>query len=88
MLNQGENKIEKENLYLRVSKRGEITDQTQPLSGKINLDSNSSFIELMLIQLAKEIFKEKDFNKLLNDNIENQPLSFYINGLVTQYVQH
>ena len=77
LINQGENKIEKENLYLRVSKRGEITDQTQPLSGKINLDSNSSFIELMLIQLAKEIFKEKDFNKLLNDNIENQPLSLY-----------
>ena len=77
IFNQGGNKIEKENLYLRVSKRGEITDKTKALTGKINLDSNSCFIELIIIQLVKEIFKEKDFLDLFNDNIEKQPLSLY-----------
>ena len=75
--NQGGNKIQKENLYLRVSKRGEITDKTKPLSASINLDCNSSFIELMIMQLVKEIFKEKDFINLFNVNMENQPLSLY-----------
>ena len=77
LINQGGNKIEKENLYLRVSKRGEMTDKTKPLNAKINLDSNSCFIELMLIQLVKEIFKEKDFTDLFNNNMEKQPLSLY-----------
>ena len=76
VMNTSGNKIEKENLYLRVSKRGEITDKIKPLSGEINLDSNYSFIELMLIKLVKEILKEKDFKNLFN-NIENQPLSLY-----------
>jgi len=58
VMNTSGNKIEKENLYLRVSKRGEITDKIKPLSGEINLDSNYSFIELMLIKLVKEILKE------------------------------
>ena len=75
-MNTSGNKIEKENLYLRVSKRGEITDKIKPLSGEINLDCNYSFIELMLIKLVKEILKEKDFKNLFN-NIENQPLSLY-----------
>jgi hypothetical protein len=47
LINQGGNKIEKENLYLRVSKRGEMTDKIKPLTGEINLDCNSCFIELM-----------------------------------------
>ena len=38
LINQGGNKIEKENLYLRVSKRGEMTDKTKPLNAKINLE--------------------------------------------------
>ena len=70
-------KTEKENLYLRLSKRGEITEMPKPLSGKINFNCNSSFIELMIINLAKEIFKEKDFIDLFNNNIENQPLTLY-----------
>ena len=70
-------KTEKENLYLRLSKRGEITDIPKPLSGKINFNCNSSFIELMIINLVKEIFKEKDFIDLFNNNIENQPLTLY-----------
>ena len=77
LINQGGNKIEKENLYLRVSKRGEITDKTKALSGEINLNTNSSFIELMIIQLVKEILKEKNFLNLFNDNMDNQPLSLY-----------
>ena len=64
-------KTEKENLYLRISKRGAITDKSKPLSSKINLDCNSSFIELMIINLTKEIFKEKEFIDLFNNNIEN-----------------
>ena len=71
------NKTEKENLYLRLSKRGAIIDKPKPLSGEINLDCNSSFIELMIIKLVKEILKEKDFNDLFNNNIENQPLTLY-----------
>ena len=70
-------KTEKENLYLRISKRGAITDKSKPLSSKINLDCNSSFIELMIINLTKEIFKEKEFIDLFNNNIENQPLTLY-----------
>ena len=31
----------------------------------------------MLIQLVKEIFKEKDFIDLFNNNMEKQPLSLY-----------
>jgi len=77
LLNSSGNKTEKENLYLRLSKRGEINDNPKPLSGGINLDSNSSFIELMLIKLIKEIFKEKDFIDLFNNNMENQPLTLY-----------
>ena len=77
MSNNVMNKTEKENLYLRVSKRGEITDKTKPLFGEINLDCNSSFVELILTTLTKEIFKEKDFLDLFNNNIENQPLSLY-----------
>ena len=41
------------------------------------MDCNSSFIELMIINLTKEIFKEKEFIDLFNNNIENQPLTLY-----------
>ena len=71
------NRIERENLYLRVSKRGNITDNQNPLNGNFNLESNSCFIEQIIIKLVKEIFKDKEFTKLFKSDISNQPLSLY-----------
>jgi hypothetical protein len=70
-------KIEKENIYLRLSKKTELTKEKKILSSHFNLDCNSCFIELILTKLTQEILTSKDFIELFQKNIDNQPLSLY-----------
>ena len=70
-------KIEKENLYLRLSKKSGLLKDKKVLSSNFNLDCNSCFIELILTKLTQEILTSKDFIDSFKKNIDNQPLSLY-----------
>ena len=70
-------RIEKENLYLRVSKKSEISKEKKVLSSNFNLDCNSCFVELIITKLVQEILSSKDFKESFQNNIENQSLSLY-----------
>ena len=70
-------KIEKENLYLKVSKKSKLSKEKKALSSHFNLDCNSSFVELILTKLTQEILTSKDFIESLHKNIDYQPLSLY-----------
>ena len=70
-------RIEKENLYLRVSKKSEISKEKKVLSSIFNLDCNSCFVELIITKLVQEILTSKDFIESFRNNIDNQPLSLY-----------
>ena len=70
-------RIEKENLYLRVSKKSEISKEKKVLNSKFNLDGNSCFVELILTKLVQQILTSKDFIESFQKNIDNQPLSLY-----------
>ena len=70
-------RIEKENLYLRISKKSELSKDKKILSGSFNLDCNSSFVELIITKLAQEILNSHDFVESFNTKIESQPLSLY-----------
>ncbi len=70
-------KIEKENMYLRLSKKTELMKDKKVLSSSFNLDCNSCFIELILTKLTQEILTSKEFIELFQKNIDNQPLSLY-----------
>ena len=70
-------KIEKENLYLRLSKKSGLLKDKKVLSSVFNLDCNSCFIELILTKLTQEILTSKDFIDSFQKNIDNQPLSLY-----------
>ena len=70
-------RIEKENLYLRISKKSELSKDNKILSGSFNLDCNSSFVELIITKLTQEILNSYDFVESFNKKIENQPLSLY-----------
>jgi hypothetical protein len=81
-------RVEKENLYLRVSKKSEYSNEKKILSNNINLDSNSSFVELIIIKLIQEILISKDFIEFFK-NIDNQPLTLYkwTNNEIAQTLQ-
>ena len=70
-------RIEKENLYLRLSKKSEISEKKKVLSSNFNLDCNSCFVELILTKLVQEILSSKDFIESFNKKLEYQPLSLY-----------
>jgi hypothetical protein len=68
--------VEKENLYLRVSKKSEYSNEKKILFNNFNLDYNSSFVELIILKLIQEILISKDFIEFFK-NIDNQPLTLY-----------
>ena len=70
-------KIEKENLYLRVSKKSELLKEKKVLNNNFNLDCNSCFVELIITKLTQEILTSKDFIEFLQKNMDYQPLSLY-----------
>ena len=70
-------RIEKENLFLRISKNSELSKDNRILSGNFNLYCNSSFVELIITKLTQEILTSKEFNEILEKNIDYQPLSLY-----------
>ena len=76
MGNMNISRVEKENLFLRVSKKSEYSTEKKILSNNFNLDSNSSFVELILTKLIQEILVSKDFIEFFK-NIDNQPLTLY-----------
>ena len=70
-------RIEKENLYLRVFKKSEISKEKKILNSHFNLDCNSSFVELIITKLTQEILSSKDFVQTFQKNIDYQPLTLY-----------
>ena len=68
--------IEKENLYLRISKKSKLSKDSRTLSSNFNLDCNSSFVELILTRLTQEILTSKEFIESFQ-KIDIQPLSLY-----------
>ena len=76
----GPNKVQKENLFLRVVKNCDINlDNTKKtLNLKfINLNVNSSFVEIIINKLVQDILSSKNFIECFSKNIDNQPLSLY-----------
>jgi hypothetical protein len=88
MTNMNISRVEKENLFLRVSKKSEYSTEKKILSNNFNLDSNSSFVELILTKLIQEILISKDFIEFFK-NIDNQPLTLYkwTNNEIAQTLQ-
>jgi hypothetical protein len=77
MLGSNISRIEKENLYLRISKKSELSNEKKVLNSNFNLDCNSCFVELIITKLTQEILSSKEFNESFQKNIDTQPLSLY-----------
>ena len=69
--------IQRENIYLRVVKKGVITEKFGNLSHKETTTSNSSFVETLLKDLTKQILSSNHFKNLFTQQIQEQPLSIY-----------
>jgi len=69
--------IKRENIYLRLVKKGIISEKMGNLSHKEMTTNNSSFIETILKDLSKQILSSDDFKKSFTDSIKGQPLSLY-----------
>ena len=69
--------IQRENIYLRVVKKGIISEKFGNLANKETTTSNSSFIETFLKDLTKQILCSEEFKNIFTNQIEEQPLSLY-----------
>jgi hypothetical protein len=69
--------IQRENIYLRVVKKGTISEKFGNLANKETTTSNSSFIETFLKDLTKQILCSEEFKNIFTNQIEEQPLSLY-----------
>ena len=69
--------IKRENIYLRVVKKGIITEKMGNLSKEETTSNNSSFIEIFLKDLTKQILNSDDFKNNFSKQIQEQPLSLY-----------
>ena len=69
--------IKRENIYLRIVKKGIITEKMGNLSEKETTTNNSSFIETFLKDLTKQILNSEEFKNNFSKQIQEQPLSLY-----------
>ena len=69
--------IHRENIYLRVVKKGIITEKLGNLSHKETTSNNSSFVETFLKDLTKQILSSKSFIDMFTKQGQEQPLSIY-----------
>ena len=67
--------LDKEKLHIRIRKKSQIKEVPGVIEKTEN--ENQCFIETMLTDLTREILSEKSFEKLLSDQLDNQPLSLY-----------
>ena len=69
--------IQRENIYLRVIKKGIISEKMGNLSHKETTTNNSSFIEILLKDFAKQILSSSDFINNFTKQMNEQPLTLY-----------
>ena len=69
--------IQRENIYLRVAKKGIFCENFGSLSHKETTINNSSFVETLLKDLTKQILSSNDFKTIFTKQIQEQPLSLY-----------
>ena len=69
--------IKRDNIYLRVVKKGVISEGLGNLGHKETTTSNSSFVETLIKDLTKQILSSKDFMNNFTKQIQEQPLSLY-----------
>ena len=69
--------IQRENIYLRLVKKGKIYENFGALSHKETTTNNSSFIETLLKNLTKQILTSDEFQNIFTKQIQEQPLSLY-----------
>ena len=69
--------IQRENLYLRVAKKGVISETFGNLSHKETTANNSSFVEILLKDLTKQIISSNEFKNNFTKQMNEQPLTIY-----------
>ena len=69
--------IQRENIYLRVVKKGIMTEKIGNLSHKESTTNNSSFVETFLKDLTKQILSSNSFIDMFTKQAQEQPLSIY-----------
>jgi hypothetical protein len=69
--------VKRENIYLRVIKKGKIVEKFGNLNHKETTQNNTSFIEKILKDLAKQILTSEELKTKLNTQIQEQPLTLY-----------
>jgi hypothetical protein len=69
--------IKRDNIYLRVIKRGVLSEKLGNLEHKETTTNNSSFVETLIKDLTKQILSSEDFINNFTKQIQEQPLSLY-----------
>ena len=69
--------IPRENIYLRILKKGKITEHFGNLTHKETTSNNSSFVETLLKDLTKQILSSDEFKNNFTKQVKEQPLSIY-----------
>ena len=69
--------IQRENLYLRIVKKGIIFENFGNLAHKETTTNNSSFVETIIKDLTKQILCSKEFKDNFTKQVKEQPLSIY-----------
>lgn len=67
--------LDKEKLHIRIRKKSKIKE----VPGLIEKTQNESqcFVETMLTDLTREILSEQSFEKMLSEELDNQPLGLF-----------
>ena len=69
--------IKRDNIYLRLVKKGIISEKLGNLQHKETTTNNSSFVETLIKDLTKQILSSNDFKNNFTKQVQEQPLSLY-----------
>ena len=69
--------IKRDNIYLRLVKKGIISEKIGNLQHKETTSNNSSFVETLIKDLTKQILSSNDFKNNFTKQVQEQPLSLY-----------
>ena len=69
--------VKRENIFLRVIKKAKMVEKFGNLNHNETTTNNTSFIEMILKDLAKQVLSSEELKNKITKQIQQQPLSIY-----------